>query len=121
MMPNKALLLVAHGSRRAASNEEVHALARRLAEQGKDRFGHVQAAFLELCEPNIPEGVEQCLATDCNEVLVLPYFLAAGRHVVDDIPTEVARARIGEGKVRILPHLGGADGMVEMLMLLSEQ
>ena len=43
-------------------------------------------AFLELAEPSIPQGLAQCLALDAEEIIVFPYFLAAGTHVADDIP-----------------------------------
>ena len=50
-----ALLLIAHGSRREASNQEVRELAARLERIAGDRFGRVIPAFLELAEPDIPD------------------------------------------------------------------
>ena len=47
----KTLIVFAHGSRSAASNDEVRALASRLARDGAaDR---VDAAYLELAEPSL--------------------------------------------------------------------
>lgn len=112
----KTLLLVAHGSRRAASNEEVRALAAQLAarETGCDA---VRAAFLELAEPSIPDGLRAAVAEGADEVLVLPYFLSAGRHVAEDIPAEVdsVRAELAPAQIRIADYLGAAPALLELL------
>ena len=57
----KSLLLVAHGSRRQASNEEVRELTARLAEHAGAAYGYVDCGFLELAEPSIPEGIQRCI------------------------------------------------------------
>lgn len=117
-MTMKALLLIAHGSRRAASNDEVRELAKRLADRAGDSYDMVDAAFLELAEPSIPDGIQCCINRGAREVVVLPYFLSAGRHVAEDIPREV-QAKIDqypELDIRIAPYLGSADGIVELLL-----
>jgi len=113
----KALLLVAHGSRRAASNDEVRGLTRHLREVD-DSFQHVACAFLELAEPSIPDGLRAAIAAGAGEVVVLPYFLSAGRHVVTDIPAEVAvvQAEHPDVPIRVAPYLGAADGVAQILL-----
>ena len=85
----RSLLLVAHGSKRQESNEEICSLTKQLKEQARARFGFVSCAFLEIAEPSIPQGIQQCIDAGAEEVIVVPYFLSAGRHVTKDIPTEV--------------------------------
>jgi len=113
----KALLLVAHGSRRGASNDEVRDLTRHL-QNVDDSFQHVACAFLELAEPSIPDGLRAAVAAGAAEVVVLPYFLSAGRHVVTDIPAEVAvvQAEHPDVPIRVAPYLGAADGVVQILL-----
>ena len=114
----KALLLVAHGSRRAASNDEVRELAQRLATKAGERYGMVDAAFLELAEPSIPDGIQCCIDRGAEEVVVLPYFLSAGRHVAEDIPNEV-QVKIEQHpqvNIHIASYLGAADGVVDLLL-----
>jgi sirohydrochlorin ferrochelatase len=113
----KALLLVAHGSRRAVSNDEVRALAQRMARQAEG-FDLVDCAFLELAEPLIPEGIARCVARGAAQIQVLPYFLAEGRHVAEDIPREVAAGRLAHPGVviHLLPHLGLAEGLAGLLI-----
>ncbi|MCC5857026.1 MAG: CbiX/SirB N-terminal domain-containing protein [Ectothiorhodospiraceae bacterium] len=117
------LLLIAHGSRRQASNEEVRQLAQRLADQAGNRYGGVRCAFLELAEPDIGQGVEQCIADGASEVLVLPYFLSAGRHVAEDIPRELApkRARHPGIPIRLLDYAGASEQMPDLLLDLAER
>jgi sirohydrochlorin ferrochelatase len=115
----RAVLLVAHGSRRDESNEEVRALAERVRACLVDdpRIVHVGCAFLELTEPDIGAGIDACVAAGAGEVVVLPYFLAAGRHVQTDIPAAVAAARRAHHRVRILlgPHLGAHEALAGLL------
>ena len=113
----RGLVLVAHGSRRESSNEEVWGIAAQLAGRAGERYQMVHAAFLELAEPLIPDGIQQCLDAGMEEVVVLPYFLSAGRHVVEDIPAEVAKVNnASNATVRIAPYLGAAGGLSEILL-----
>ena len=117
----RSLLLVAHGSRREASNEEIRDLTTALAGQARDRFGRVSCAFLEIAEPSIPDGIEEEVRAGASEVVVLPYFLSAGRHVAEDIPGEV-RSKQAEHpgiRIRIAPYLGLAEALPGILLDLS--
>ena len=117
----KALLLVAHGSRRDTSNDEVRKLTERLRIRAADQFGQVECAFLELAQPSIPEGIRKCAMAGAGEVVVVPYFLSAGRHVLEDIPAEVAtgRQQNPELDIRVTAHLGAAEGIVRLLAELA--
>ena len=114
----KSLLIVAHGSRRPQSNDEVRLLADRIATLEGNQFEEVSAAFLELAEPSIPDGLEACINRGATEVIVFPYFLAAGRHVVEDIPAEIAPilARYPDANVTVAPHLGLAAMLPEIIL-----
>lgn len=118
-----ALLLIAHGSRRQASNDEVRELTQALKQQTDEQFQIVECAFLELAEPSIPDGVSACVEKGAESVTVLPYFLSAGRHVVTDIPEELQKAQNKHPQVNIktAPYLGSAQGISEILLGLSKQ
>lgn len=113
----KALLLVAHGSRRGLSNDEVRELAAKLATLAT-QYAMVKAAFLELAEPSIPDGIQDCIDAGAQAVTVMPYFLSAGRHVVEDIPREVALKQNEHPNlsIRIAPYLGMADGIADVIL-----
>lgn len=119
----RSLLLVAHGSRRDESNAEIGRLAERVTACAGERFGVVEHAFLELAEPSIPDGIERCLARGASSVAVVPYFLARGTHVAEDIPAQVAIARRAhpEADIRITDYLGTSDALVDVLVGLAER
>jgi sirohydrochlorin ferrochelatase len=119
MTENKrALLIVAHGSRREASNDEVRELTSVIASKAGARFIIVATAFLELATPSIPDGIEQCIQAGASEVVVLPYFLSAGRHVAHDIPTEVEikRAEYPHVPITIAAYLGSEPDVADLML-----
>ncbi len=81
-MPS-AVLLIAHGSRRAEANADLVEIAAQLRQQSEHEI--VVPSYLELAEPSIPNGARQCVAAGATEVLMLPYFLSAGSHATTDM------------------------------------
>lgn len=118
----RSLLLVAHGSRREASNEEIRSLTETLDRLAGARFGHVGCAFLEIVEPSIANAIDAAVQAGAAEIVVLPYFLSAGRHVAEDIPAEVGRKQAEHPgiRIRIAPYLGQANGMTRVLLELTD-
>ena len=114
----KALLLIAHGSRRTQSNNEVAELADILRVIGQKEYAVVKHAFLELAEPSIEAAIDQCVDAGVNELVVFPYFLSAGRHVAEDVPEEIEQAetRHPDLTVRLLPHFGALEKMPQLIL-----
>ncbi|MCP4596915.1 CbiX/SirB N-terminal domain-containing protein [Neptuniibacter sp.] len=119
----KALLLVAHGSRRAQSNDEVRELANKLKQRCGNHYDCVHAAFLELAAPLIPDGIQQCVEEGASEIVVLPFFLNSGRHVTEDIPKIVSTAKqdYPDVRIEIAAHLGASEMMIELLIAASNE
>ena len=113
-----ALLLVAHGSRRAESNKEVAALADRLRQTAQKEYSLVAHAFLELAEPSIGDAIDTLAKAGVAEVVVSPYFLSAGRHVVEDVPNIIGEAnrRHPDMSFVVLPHIGAVSRMPELIL-----
>ena len=84
------LIVVDHGSRRAASNDALLELVRLLA--GIAPYGIVEAAHMELAEPSIRTAFARCVARGARRIVVNPFFLLPGRHWSDDIPALAAEA-----------------------------
>jgi len=114
------LLLVAHGSRRTESNAEVQTLAKKLSYLGAEYEG-VTHAFLELAEPSIPDALEGLIVAGAKSITVVPYFLAAGKHVVEDVPAEIAKVKNAypEVEIRISSHLGAVDDIARLLLRVA--
>ena len=116
----RSLLLIAHGSRRLASNDEVRELAEKMNHMDHE-FDQVSCAFLELAKPFIPEGIRELIEQGATEVVVLPYFLSAGRHVVEDVPADIAKvqAEYPEVNITMTPYLGSAASISEVVLKLA--
>lgn len=106
MSPQTAVLLIAHGSRHAPANDDLNELAGRFAERGQHPI--VEACFLELAEPDIPTGGDRCVARGATRVLMIPYFLSAGVHLIRDLTAarDALRRRHPEVEFRLGPALG---------------
>ncbi len=118
---NKALLIVAHGSRKKESNSEIFELAKNIASKNNS-FDMVEACFLEIAEPSIPEGIKACVSNKASEILIMPYFLAAGRHVLEDIPSIVdeEKTKYSNISIKSLPYFGSNPVIVDILNTLAE-
>jgi sirohydrochlorin ferrochelatase len=79
----KALLLIAHGSRRAEANADLEHVA--AAMRTRNRFALVQVSYLELAEPTIPTAGASCVERGATDITLMPYFLSPGVHVRDDL------------------------------------
>jgi sirohydrochlorin ferrochelatase len=78
-----ALVLMAHGSRHVAANDDLVALADGIRTLG--RYGFVVASYLELAAPDIKTACKHCIAAGATKVILLPYFLSAGIHMRRDL------------------------------------
>jgi len=114
------LLLVAHGSRRESSNKEVLTLCKKLGYLGTE-YASVSCAFLELAEPGIVDALEALVENGAKDIVVVPYFLAAGRHVVEDVPAEIKRVEkeFPDVDIKIAPHFGANDDIPGLLLRLA--
>ncbi len=86
------LVIVDHGSRRAASNEMLEIFVERFAETAG--YAIVEPAHMELAEPSIATAFDRCVARGAERVAVCPYFLAPGRHWHQDIPNITREAAL---------------------------
>lgn len=114
----KALLLVAHGSRRTQSNDEVDKIAQKLKTHCGDQYLIIHSAFLELAETLIPDGIKKCVDDGATSLIVLPYFLNSGRHVVKDVPEIVnnEKPKYPTIDIKIAEHLGASALMLDLLV-----
>lgn len=91
-LPNTiGLIVFAHGSRVAAANEAVEAVAVEAARRAQ--IAVFRAAFLELAHPSLGEAVEQLAQQGVQRVLITPYFLTMGRHLTEDLPRLIDQIR----------------------------
>ena len=76
------LLMILHGSPRPEAN----APALRIAEKLANNYGRVIVGYLECNQPDVPTAIQRFAAANIKRIIVVPYFLHPGRHLVIDIP-----------------------------------
>ena len=110
------LVVVDHGSKRAAANDmliDAAAMFKRVS-----RTGIVEPAHMELAEPTIEQAFDRCVAQGATFVVVHPYFLSPGRHSTTDIPRMTAEAAARHPGVRFhVTQPLGLDEKIAQLML----
>jgi sirohydrochlorin cobaltochelatase len=110
------LLLVGHGTRSQQGADEFRALARLV--QTRIEPIPVAAAFLEMAQPTIDQGLAELVARGARHVVVLPLLLFAAGHVRRDIPEAIALAagRLAADKLTAAQadHLGSHPAIVDL-------
>ena len=111
-----AILLLAHGSRISEANDAAREIAARV--QKMTEFEIVEVAFREQHLPNIQQGVDNCVAKGARRILLVPYFLYLGAHVLEDLPEELVRARERHPGVEMVlgKHLGVHNKLAEIVV-----
>ena len=113
---SRALVLVDHGSRRAEAQANLEAIAARVAER---RPGwRVHHAHMDIGEPDLPTALARCIAEGAESIIVHPFFLNTGLHVLTTIPgiLDTARAAHPNVEIRLSAHLGLHDGLVDAVV-----
>lgn len=108
------ILLVGHGSREKAGNNEIEAFTDRW------RKAHpawrIELCFIEFADVEVEAGLAHA-ARGAQRVIVVPLILNAAGHVKLEIPAHVARARQRFSGVRFdyAPHLGVCEPILAIL------
>lgn len=91
MNSKNALLVMVHGSPRPSSNGSMFQVVEQV--KATNAFDLVQVGFMELNEPPIPDAIDLLVEQGATNVVAVPYFLHAGTHVADDLPTLLEEAQ----------------------------
>ena len=110
-----AVILLAHGSRDEAWRAGFEQLADSLA--GSLGKGRVRAAYLQLAGPNLLDAVTAAAEEGFRQIAVLPLFIAAGGHVMRDVPAQISavQEQWTDLRITVLPRVGQAPGFVELV------
>lgn len=89
-MMTRGVLVVGHGSRLPEVNEKFMELI--------DIFRHntgrdVRGANLTLAKPDVEEVIHKMYEDGYRDIIVIPYFLSNGTHVVKSIPAILKRLK----------------------------
>jgi sirohydrochlorin cobaltochelatase len=113
----KAIIFIAHGSKKQASNEEFLQLIQTIAHK-QHSYDYTQAAFLELAQPNIHTAVNKVIKKGATNITFYPYFLNSGKHVLTDIPhmLQTLQAEHCTVEFTLLKHFGQSSKIEEIIL-----
>ncbi|GAB6116844.1 hypothetical protein JCM16816_04410 [Thermoanaerobacter brockii subsp. lactiethylicus] len=80
----KALLVIAHGSRVEETRKVVYKVIDRI--KSLKKYKDVKAGFMEFNEPNISTSIKEFVEEGIYDIIAVPMFLFEGNHVLHDIP-----------------------------------
>jgi sirohydrochlorin cobaltochelatase len=111
-----AVVLLGHGSRAEGVSRSLEQVAEALSVRLPTM--HVRAAHRELCEPSLEQVVAELAACGVQRVIVLPYFLHLGLHILKDVPEQLAALRCAYPNVELVlaEHLGYDERVVPVLL-----
>jgi len=111
-----AILLMAHGSRIPEANSAVDEIAAMV--KYMTGYDIVEVAFREQHSPNIQKGIDACVAQGAERILLMPYFLYMGAHVLEDLPAELEEAKMRYPNVEMAmgKHLGVHKRLAEVVV-----
>lgn len=117
----EAIILLAHGSRVPEAGRDMEQVANRLKE--KYTYPIVEICYLSRWGPHFPEILEKCVHQGAKKIIVIPYFLHAGLHLLLDIPEmlqEEAR-KFPQVKVILGKSLGFNEALVDLVQRRIEE
>lgn len=117
-----ALIILAHGSRRQESNEEIVTLSKNVKASSEDEYAIIEYAYLELAEPNLLQCIDKVINKGVSNITVFPYFLNSGNHVKRDIPAilETAIVRYPDCKFEMSTFIGMHQDIPRLILELAK-
>jgi len=108
-------IVFAHGSRIESANQAVRDIAARMA---ASRGEMVEAAFLELGQPDLTGAAALLVTRGASHIIVIPYFLTLGTHMQRDLPRLVQDAARQNGgvEIEVTSPLDGHPALLEALL-----
>ncbi|AMK76617.1 MULTISPECIES: sirohydrochlorin chelatase [Methylomonas] len=108
------ILLVGHGSRNQAGNDEIRQFQQQWQAQHPD--WRIELCYIELADVLLPEGLQRA-AQGSDRVIVVPLIISAAGHVKMEIPEHIEEARENFPAVEFIyaPHLGSNETLLAIL------
>lgn len=111
----EAIILLGHGSRVPRAGDGMARVADRL----KEKFGYplVEVCFMSRLGPHFPETLARCVQQGASRVVVIPYFLHTGLHILLDIPEMMQQEAEKYPRVELVfgKSLGFDEALVDLV------
>lgn len=114
-MSKTVILLIGHGSRNPAGNDEFLRFAERLAKKLPEET--MVSCFVELADVLIPAGIDRAVELGADKIIAVPVILLAAGHVKVEIPEilDAGRKRHPQVEIVYTRNIGVCDATVQMV------
>jgi len=112
----EAIILFGHGSRIPGAGEGMEQVAARMREKLPREI--IEICYMSRLGRHFPEVFESCVARGATKIIVMPYFLHTGLHLIEDIP-ELLRdkaAKYPHVKLVLGKNLGFDECIVDLVI-----
>ncbi|MGX8796456.1 sirohydrochlorin chelatase [Fusibacter sp. JL298sf-3] len=112
----EALLIVAHGSKVAETDEIMKDYSKALsAKRPELQFSY---CYLQLMNPDIHTAVKDLYNSGVRKLKVFPFFIFNGNHIREDIPEvlEEIQSQYPDLEMTFLANIGFDDKMVDLML-----
>jgi len=118
---NEAIILLGHGSRIPGAGEGMEQVAQRMREKLGPEI--IEICYMSRLGPYFPEVFESCVARGATKIIVIPYFLHSGLHLMEDIPDLLREKARGYPHVKLIlgKNLGFDECLVDLVMKRLEE
>ena len=117
----KTMILIVHGSRVSKTADELVDMVKKLNDRANENVTYFPA-FMQLQSPSLNESVKNAIDQGFDKIEVLPLFLLAGKHVLNDIPRMVDECRndFPDVAISLLDHIGSTDSFLDGIINLGD-
>lgn len=111
----KGIILFGHGSRSAGYAQPFDRI--RAAMRARAPEALIESGFLEFTRPTLDESIDHLAGCGVTEIVVVPIFIGAGRHVLKDLPQLAANAmdRHPDLEITLAAPVGEAPDVVDAM------
>ena len=112
------VILLAHGSSDIQWLQPFNALEQQVRQQEPA----LRLAYMELAEPSLEQVIEEACHQGFREFAVLPLFFAAGRHLRQDVPRQIAAiAQERQVEIQLLAPVGEHPALADALLRIVRE
>jgi len=111
---NVDVLIIGHGSK----DPNAHLSIKYVVDGLSSKYRNISYCFLEIEEPNIEQGIQNCEKNNPKVLVIVFYFLHEGAHVKRDIYEDLnpALEKSNLTNVCITKHIGMDEKMIDLII-----
>lgn len=109
-----AVIILGHGSRGVGNDTALKRIAEELQRSGEI----IEYAYLQYAQPTADSALGRCIKQGAKKIVIVPFFLQAGVHVTNDIPSFIDKTKKQHPSldIRVTDFVGSHPFMVNIIM-----